>query len=68
MLAGGFYMITGAQALVNGLRDQGVSVCFGYPGVAIAPFYDCLAQQTEIRHILVRTEQSAGHAAAVTRE
>ena len=57
-------MITGAQALVNGLRDQGVSVCFGYPGVAIAPFYDCLAQQTEIRHILVRTEQSAGHAAS----
>ena len=56
-------MISGAQAMVNCLEAQGVSVVFGYPGAAICPFYDCLAQ-SGIRHILVRSEQNAGHAAS----
>lgn len=56
-------MISGAQALVNALEAQNVEVCFGYPGVAITPFYDCL-YQSDIKHVLVRTEQNAGHAAS----
>lgn len=56
-------MITGAKALVECLEQEKVEVIFGYPGVAIAPFYDCL-YQSDIRHILVRTEQNAGHAAS----
>lgn len=56
-------MISGAQALVNALKREGVKVCFGYPGVAITPFYNALYDTEEIRHILVRTEQNAGHAA-----
>lgn len=56
-------MITGAQALVQALERQKVEVCFGYPGVAITPFYDCL-YQSDIKHVLVRTEQNAGHAAS----
>ncbi|MCI8493749.1 biosynthetic-type acetolactate synthase large subunit [Anaerotruncus sp.] len=56
-------MISGAQAMVNCLEAQGVTVVFGYPGAAICPFYDCLAQ-SGIRHILVRSEQNAGHAAS----
>lgn len=56
-------MISGAQAMVNCLETEGVSVVFGYPGAAICPFYDCLAQSS-IRHILVRSEQNAGHAAS----
>ena len=56
-------IISGAQAMVNCLEAQGVSVVFGYPGAAICPFYDCLAQ-SGIRHILVRSEQNAGHAAS----
>ena len=56
-------IISGAQAMVNCLEAQGVSVVFGYPGAAICPFYDCLAQSGS-RHILVRSEQNAGHAAS----
>lgn len=56
-------MITGAEALVKCLEKEGVKVVFGYPGVAICPFYDALYRKNKIRHILVRTEQNAGHAA-----
>lgn len=56
-------MITGSQALVKCLEKEDVKVIFGYPGVAIAPFYDSLSQ-SDIRHILVRNEQHAGHAAS----
>ncbi|WP_233349231.1 acetolactate synthase 3 large subunit [Hyphomonas sp. CACIAM 19H1] len=56
-------MMTGAQIVVEALREQGVSVMFGYPGGAVLPIYDALYGQEEIRHILVRHEQGAGHAA-----
>ncbi len=56
-------MMTGAQIVVEALREQGVSVMFGYPGGAVLPIYDALYGQDEIRHILVRHEQGAGHAA-----
>ena len=49
--------------MVKCLESQGISVVFGYPGATIAPFYDALTQ-SEIRHILTRGEQAAGHAAS----
>lgn len=55
--------ITGAQAMVQCLENEGVSVVFGYPGVAICPFFNSL-YDSEIEQILVRTEQNAGHAAS----
>lgn len=55
-------MISVSQAIVTCLEREGVKVVFGYPGAAICPFYDALSQ-SDIRHILVRTEQNAGHAA-----
>lgn len=55
--------ITGAQAMVQCLEKEGVSVVFGYPGVAICPFFNSL-YDSEIEQILVRTEQNAGHAAS----
>ncbi len=55
-------MISVSQAIVTCLEREGVKVVFGYPGAAICPFYDALTQ-SDIRHILVRTEQNAGHAA-----
>ncbi len=54
---------TGAEILLRALRDQGVDVIFGYPGGAVLPIYDALYQQNSIRHILVRHEQAAVHAA-----
>lgn len=54
--------ITGAQALVNALEDSGVDVMFGIPGGAILPAYDPIFD-SKIRHVLVRHEQGAGHAA-----
>ncbi|MDX6297818.1 MAG: acetolactate synthase large subunit, partial [Nocardioidaceae bacterium] len=54
---------TGAQALVRSLEEVGVEVVFGIPGGAILPAYDPLYDSTRIRHILVRHEQGAGHAA-----
>lgn len=57
-------MISGAQAMVKCLENEGVTVAFGYPGAAICPFYDSLRQSTVIRHVLTRNEQSAGHAAS----
>ena len=54
---------TGAETLLRALREQGVDVIFGYPGGAVLPIYDALYQQNSIRHILVRHEQAAVHAA-----
>ncbi len=51
------------EAMVKCLEMQGVEVIFGYPGAAICPFYDALSRSS-IRHILVRTEQNAAHAAS----
>ncbi len=56
-------MITAAEAMVQCLLEQGVTTIFGYPGAAICPFYDAL-YGTELRHILVRQEQNAAHAAS----
>ncbi len=53
----------GAETLLRALREQGVEVIFGYPGGAVLPIYDALYQQNSIRHILVRHEQAAVHAA-----
>lgn len=55
--------MTGADAMVKCLEEQGINVVFGYPGVAIAPFYNSL-YHSEIKSILVRQEQNAGHAAS----
>jgi len=56
--------ITGSQAVMESLLQEGVDVIFGYPGGAIMPVYDALYDyQKKIRHILVRHEQGAGHAA-----
>ena len=55
--------MTGAEAMVKCLQDQGIEVVFGYPGVAIAPFYNSL-YHSDIKSILVRQEQNAGHAAS----
>jgi acetolactate synthase-1/2/3 large subunit len=54
---------SGAEILLRALRDQGVEVIFGYPGGAVLPIYDALFNQNSIRHILVRHEQAAVHAA-----
>jgi acetolactate synthase I/II/III large subunit len=56
--------MTGAQALVAALEQLGVDVVFGIPGGAILPAYDPLFDSRTVRHILVRHEQGAGHAAA----
>ncbi|MDD9715382.1 acetolactate synthase 3 large subunit [Dinoroseobacter sp. PD6] len=55
--------MTGAQMVVQALKDQGVDTVFGYPGGAVLPIYDEIFQQNEIKHILVRHEQAATHAA-----
>jgi acetolactate synthase-1/2/3 large subunit len=55
--------VTGAQALVLALERVGVEVVFGIPGGAVLPAYDPLLDSKQIRHILVRHEQGAGHAA-----
>jgi acetolactate synthase-1/2/3 large subunit len=56
-------LLTGAQILTRTLIDAGVEVMFGYPGGAIMPFYDALHGAEGLRHILVRHEQAAAHAA-----
>ena len=56
-------MMTGAKMVVEALKDQGVEVVFGYPGGAVLPIYDEIFLQNDIRHILVRHEQGAVHAA-----
>ncbi|MEK7873937.1 MAG: thiamine pyrophosphate-binding protein, partial [Chloroflexota bacterium] len=55
--------MTGAQMVCESLLREGVEVMFGYPGGAILPFYQTLPQYPKLRHILVRHEQGAGHAA-----
>jgi acetolactate synthase-1/2/3 large subunit len=55
--------MTGAASLVRSLERQGVDVVFGIPGGAILPLYDPLMDSPSVRHILVRHEQGAGHAA-----
>ncbi len=55
--------VTGAQSLVMALEAIGVDTVFGIPGGAILPAYDPLMDSTKVRHILVRHEQGAGHAA-----
>jgi len=55
--------MTGAKMVVQALKDQGVDTVFGYPGGAVLPIYDEVFQQNDIRHILVRHEQGAVHAA-----
>ena len=55
--------MTGSAMLLKALVDQGVDTIFGYPGGAVLPIYDALHQQNALRHILVRHEQAAVHAA-----
>jgi acetolactate synthase I/II/III large subunit len=54
---------SGADILIEALCDLGVEVVFGYPGGAVLPIYDALFKQSRIKHILVRHEQAATHAA-----
>jgi acetolactate synthase I/II/III large subunit len=55
--------LTGSQILCRALLEEGVDVLFGYPGGAIMPFYHALPEFPELRHVLVRHEQAAAHAA-----
>jgi acetolactate synthase-1/2/3 large subunit len=55
--------MTGAEMVMHALADQGVSHIFGYPGGAVLPIYDAMFSQERIKHILVRHEQGAVHAA-----
>jgi acetolactate synthase-1/2/3 large subunit len=55
--------MTGAEMVIQALADQGIEHIFGYPGGAVLPIYDALFQQDKVRHILVRHEQGAVHAA-----
>src|SRR5512136_3456458 len=55
--------LTGAQAVLECLKKEGVHTIFGYPGGQILPFYDALYHEKGIKHILVRHEQGAAHAA-----
>ncbi|QEE09490.1 acetolactate synthase 3 large subunit [Bartonella kosoyi] len=56
-------IMSGAEIVVQALIDQGVEHIFGYPGGAVLPIFDVLYHQNTLRHILVRHEQAAGHAA-----
>ncbi len=56
-------MMTGAEIVLEVLADQGVEDIFGYPGGAVLPIYDEIFKQNRVRHILVRHEQGAAHAA-----
>ncbi len=55
--------LTGSEIIVKTLVDQGADTIFGYPGGAVLPIYDAIFKQNELRHILVRHEQAAVHAA-----
>ena len=55
--------MTGAEIVVRALVDQGVDTLFGYPGGAVLPIYDALFHEPRLRHVLVRHEQGATHAA-----
>ena len=56
-------LYTGAEIVFKCLKDQDVEYIFGYPGGAVLPIYDELKNHSSIKHILVRHEQGAGHAA-----
>lgn len=56
-------LMTGAEMVLKALADQGVATVFGYPGGAVLPIYDEFFQQDKVKHILVRHEQGATHAA-----
>ncbi len=56
-------LMTGAEMIIRALKEQGVDTIFGYPGGAVLPIYDALFKQNHIRHILVRQEGGAVHAA-----
>ena len=55
--------LSGAEIIVQCLKDEGVEFVFGYPGGAVLHIYDALFEQREVQHILVRHEQGATHAA-----
>ena len=55
--------LTGAEIFVRCLKDEGVEYVFGYPGGAALHIYDALYKQEDVKHILVRHEQGATHAA-----
>src|SRR5512134_3939700 len=55
--------MTGAEMVIEAMADQGVKHLFGYPGGAVLPIYDAIFAQTQVKHILVRHEQGAVHAA-----
>ena len=55
--------MTGAEMVIEALKDQGVTHIFGYPGGAVLPIYDAIFQQDDVQHILVRHEQGATHMA-----
>ncbi|MDX1974740.1 MAG: acetolactate synthase 3 large subunit [Rickettsiales bacterium] len=55
--------IPGAEIIIKALVDEGTDVMFGYPGGAVLPVYDALFKQNQLRHVLVRHEQAATHAA-----
>ncbi|MCB1558630.1 MAG: hypothetical protein KDJ50_06900, partial [Alphaproteobacteria bacterium] len=55
--------LTGAEIVIQALVDNGVDTIFGYPGGAVLPIYDAIFQQKHIKHVLVRHEQAALHAA-----
>ena len=57
------YMISGAEIMVKCLEAEGIKVVFGYPGATICPFYDKI-YDSDIKHVLVRQEQNAAHAAS----
>ena len=63
MSVGGGELLSGAQILCQVLLEEGVDTIWGYPGGAIMPFYNALPDVPELRHILVRHEQAAAHAA-----
>ena len=55
--------LSGAEIVVQSLKDEGVEFVFGYPGGAVLHIYDAIFQQEDVRHVLVRHEQGATHAA-----
>jgi acetolactate synthase-1/2/3 large subunit len=55
--------LTGAEILTHFLADEGVEFLFGYPGGAVLHIYDAIDRQDRVKHILVRHEQAATHAA-----
>ena len=59
--------MTGAEMVVRAMQEQGVEFVFGYPGGSVLPLYDALFHQDSVKHILVRHEQAAVHAAEVRR-